>query len=677
MKVKSYLMGQWLTGAGEGVPVQDAATLEVLGHVTSEGLPLKEAVAWGREVGGKALLAMGFQERGRRLRALAQYLSERKEELYRLYATTGGTRRDAWYDVDGGIGVLFTYSSLARMLPEGNLLPEEESLPLSKDFSFQGRHLLGPKGGITVQINAFNFPVWGLLEKFAPAFLAGVPTLAKPATATAHVAEGLVRLMVESGLLPEGSLQFVAGSLGDALEALDHRDSVYFTGSKATADRLKRHPAFLERGVLFNAETDSLNAAILGEKAGEEEVERLTREIAQELSIKTGQRCTAIRRVLVPQGRLEALLEATRKHLEGLKLGDPREEGVDLGPLASLGQKEEVERAVEALLAAGARVYWQHPGRRDGAFFPPTLLLAEDPWAETLHQVEPFGPVATFFPYRDREEALRLARLGGGMLAATLATLDPEEARFYRLGLSGEVGRLHILNRFNAHSSTGHGSPLPRLLHGGPGRAGGGEELGGLLSVKRHLARLALQADPHTLQALTGEYARGAEKPASTHPFRKYYEELEVGETLWTHRRTVTEADIALFAHLSWDHFYAHTDEIAAQKSLFGKRVAHGYFVLSAAAGLFVDPAPGPVLANYGLEGLRFTEPVGIGDTLQARLTVKAKRPRDEKSGVVEWAVEVVNQEGKTVAAYTILTLVARKPTDALPSGQTHFGASS
>ncbi|WP_341474594.1 phenylacetic acid degradation bifunctional protein PaaZ [Thermus albus] len=661
-KVRSYLMGEWREGQGEGVPLRDAATGEVLAHVTAQGLPLKEAVAWGREVGGKALLALDFPERGRRLRALAQYLSERKEELYRLYATTGGTRRDAWYDVDGGIGVLYAYSSLARNLPEGNFLLEEDPIPLSRDLSFQGRHLLGPKGGITVQINAFNFPVWGLLEKFAPAFLAGVPTLAKAATPTAHVAEGLVRLMLESGVLPEGSLQFLAGSLGDTLEALDYRDSVYFTGSKATADTLRRHPAFMERGVLLNAETDSLNAAILGEEAGEEELARLAQEIAQELSIKAGQRCTAIRRVLVPGGRLEALLEATRRHLEELKLGDPREEGVELGPLASLGQKAEVEKAVQSLLEAGARVYWKHPGRQDGAFFPPTLLLAENPYAEALHRVEAFGPVATFFPYRDREEALRLARMGGGMLVATVATPDPAEARFYLLGLSGEVGRLHILNRRNSAASTGHGSPLPRLLHGGPGRAGGGEELGGLLSVKRHLARVALQADPHTLQVLTGEYAKGAEKPAQVHPFRKYYEELEIGETLKTHRRTVTEADISLFAHLSWDHFYAHTDEIAARESLFGKRVAHGYFVLAAAAGLFVDPAPGPVLANYGLEGLRFTEPVGIGDSLEARLTVKSKRPRDEKTGVVEWAVEVQNQDGKQVATYTLLTLVARKP---------------
>ena len=661
MKLQSYLMGEWREGQGEGVPVRDASTGEVLARVTAEGLPAKEAVAWGREVGGRALLALGFQERGRRLRALAQYLSERKEALYRLYATTGGTRRDAWYDVDGGIGVLYTYSSLARNLPEGNLLPEDDFLPLSKDLSFQGRHVLAPKGGITVQINAFNFPVWGLLEKFAPAFLAGVPTLAKPATPTAHVAEALVRTMLESGLLPEGSLQLLVGSVGDLFDALDHRDSVFFTGSKATADRLRRHPAFLERGALFNAEADSLNPAILGEKATEEELSRLAQEIAQELVIKTGQRCTAIRRVFAPKDRLEALLKATQKRLEALRLGDPREEGVDLGPLASLEQKAEVEKAVAALLEAGARVYWRHPGREDGAFFPPTLLLAEDPWPGALHQVEPFGPVATFFPYGSREEAARLAALGGGSLVATLATSDPEEARFYLLALAPYVGRLHLLNARTAASSTGHGSPLPRLLHGGPGRAGGGEELGGLLSVRRHLGRVALQADPWLLSALTGEYAKGAEKPAEVHPFRKPYEDLEVGETLTTHRRTVTEADIALFSALSWDHFYAHTDEIAARESLFGKRVAHGYFVLSAAAGLFVDPAPGPVLANYGLEGLRFLEPVGAGDTLQVRLTVKRKRPRDEKTGVVEWAAEVVNQEGKPVATYTVLTLVARK----------------
>ena len=477
----------------------------------------------------------------------------------------------------------------------------------------------------------------------------------------AQVAEALVRTMLESGLLPEGSLQLLVGSVGDLFDALDHRDSVFFTGSKATADRLRRHPAFLERGALFNAEADSLNPAILGEKATEEELSRLAQEIAQELVIKTGQRCTAIRRVFAPRERLKALLEATRKRLEALRLGDPREEGVDLGPLASLEQKAEVEKAVAALLEAGARVYWRHPGREDGAFFPPTLLLAEDPWPGALHQVEPFGPVATFFPYGSREEAARLAALGGGSLVATLATSDPEEARFYLLALAPYVGRLHLLNARTAASSTGHGSPLPRLLHGGPGRAGGGEELGGLLSVRRHLGRVALQADPWLLSALTGEYAKGAEKPAEVHPFRKAYEDLEVGETLTTHRRTVTEADIALFSALSWDHFYAHTDEIAARESLFGKRVAHGYFVLSAAAGLFVDPAPGPVLANYGLEGLRFLEPVGAGDTLQVRLTVKRKRPRDEKTGVVEWAAEVVNQEGKPVATYTVLTLVARK----------------
>ncbi len=518
MKIKSYLLGEWREGMGEGVAVRDAATGEVLGFVTSEGLPLREAVAWGREVGGKALLALDFRERGRRLRGLAQYLSERKEELYCLYATTGGTRQDAWYDVDGGIGVLFAYSSLARQLPEGNLLPEEENLPLSKDYSFQGRHLLGPKGGITVQINAFNFPVWGLLEKFAPAFLAGVPTLAKAATPTAHVAEGLVRLMLESGLLPEGSLQFVAGGLGEALEALDHRDSVYFTGSKATADRLRRHPAFLERGALFNAETDSLNAALLGEAAGEEELLRLAQEIAQELTIKTGQRCTAIRRVFAPRDRLEALLAATRKHLEDLRLGDPREEGVSLGPLASLEQREEVERAVETLLAGGARVYWQHPGRRDGAFFPPTLLLAEDPLGEALHRVEPFGPVATFFPYGSREEALDLVRRAGGMLAATLATPDPEEARFYLLGLSGEVGRLHILNRRDAHSSTGHGSPLPRLLHGGRGGRGAGRSWGGFSPCGATWPAWPSRPTPRPSRPSPGSTPRGRSAPPRCTP---------------------------------------------------------------------------------------------------------------------------------------------------------------
>jgi len=661
--IESYLIGEWRRGAGDGRPVVDATTGDPLARVSAEDLPLTEAVAYGREVGGRNLHALGFAERGRILRKLAEHLLEHKEELYRLSATTGATPKDAWYDVDGGIGVLFSYAKLAKKLPEGNLLSEEELLPLSKDRSFWGRHALVPRPGITLQINAFNFPVWGLLEKFAPAFLAGVPTLAKPATPTVHVAAALARAMVDSGLLPEGSFQFVAGGLSDAFDALGEGDSVYFTGSAATAARLRVHPAFCERGARFNAETDSLNAAILGEGAGEEDAAAFAEMVAEELTIKAGQRCTAVRRVLVPEDRLEAVLDAVASRLDALVLGDPREEGTTLGPLVSAEQKAEVERAVAALTEAGARVAWRHPGRADGAFFPPTLLLV-DPGAgvEAVHRVEPFGPVATFLPYRDRAEAIALANRGGGSLVATVATPDPEEARAYFEGLSPSHGRVHFLNRRDARSTTGHGSPLPILKHGGPGRAGGGEELGGLLAVRHHLLRVAVQGDSETLQALFKEHVEGAERKAEVHPFRKYFEELEVGESLLTHRRTVTEADVAAFANLSWDHFYAHTDELAARESLFGRRVAHGYFVLSAAAGLFVDPAPGPVLANYGLENLRFLEPVGIGDTLRARLTVKKKTPRDEKSGVVAWDVVVTNQEEKPVARYTILTLVARKP---------------
>lgn len=659
--IESYLLGDWRRGAGEGRPVVDAVTGEPLARVSAEGLPLAEAVAYGREVGGRNLRALGFAERGRILRKLAEHLLEHKEALYRLSATTGATKKDAWYDVDGGIGVLFSYAKLARKLPESNLLPEDEFLPLSKDRIFWGRHALVPREGITLQINAFNFPVWGMLEKFAPAFLAGVPTLAKPATPTAHVAAAIARAMVESGLLPEGSFQFVAGGLGDAFDALGEGDSVYFTGSAATAARLRTHPAFVERGARFNAETDSLNAAILGEAAEAEDAAAFAGMVAEELAIKAGQRCTAVRRVLVPEERLEAVLEDVASRLGALVLGDPREEGTTLGPLVSEEQKAEVERAVSALTAAGARVAWRHPGRADGAFFPPTLLLA-GPEVEAVHRVEPFGPVATFLPYRDRDEAEAIANRGGGSLVATVATPDPGEARAFFAGLAPRHGRVHFLNRRDAKSTTGHGSPLPVLKHGGPGRAGGGEELGGLLAVRHHLLRVAVQGDPETLQALFDEHVEGAERKAAVHPFRKYFEELEVGETLLTHRRTITEADIAAFANLSWDHFYAHTDELAAKESLFGRRVAHGYFVLSAAAGLFVDPAPGPVLANYGLENLRFLEPVGIGDTLRARLTVRKKTPRDEKSGVVAWDVVVTNQEEKPVARYTILTLVARKP---------------
>ncbi len=654
-RIPAYIGGRWILGQGE-VPIQDAYTGKTVALLAPEGLPVQEALAHAREVGGPALRALGFAERGRRLRALAEALGQYKEELYALSHTAGATREDAWYDVDGGIGVLYTYSSLARNLPEGPFLLDEAYIPLSRDGSFLGRHLLLPREGVTVQVNAFNFPVWGLLEKLAPAFLAGVPTLVKPASPTAHIAYALVRRILETGLLPEGSLQFLPGRVNGLLEALTPEDSLYFTGSMDTAEGLRGRTR-----ARFNAETDALNPALLGQGATEEDLKRLAQEVVQELRIKAGQRCTAIRRVLVPEGRLKELAEAILEGLKALRPGDPRAEGTNLGPLVSQAQKEEVERAVLALRGAGLEVLYQGEVPPMGAFFPPTLLLAQDPYAEAVHRVEAFGPVAALLPYRDREEAVRLALLAGGSLVATVATSDPKEAQALLLALAPGHGRLHLLNARTGHSSTGHGSPLPRLHHGGPGRAGGGEELGGMRSVLAHLRPVALQADPETLQALTGEYAKGAEKPASVHPFRKAFEDLEVGESLLTHRRTVTEADIALFSAISWDHFYAHTDEIAARASLFGRRVAHGYFVLSAAAGLFVDPAPGPVLANYGLEGLRFLEPVAAGDTLQARLTVKRKRPKDERTGVVEWAVEVTNQEGKAVAGYTLLTLVARR----------------
>jgi len=509
-KLESYLLGRWQQGEGEGTPIRDAVTGEVLARVTSAGLPLAQAVAYGREVGGPALRALGFAERGRVLRKLAEHLLEHKETLYRLSATTGATRKDAWYDVDGGIGVLFSYAKLARKLPEGNLLPEDGFLPLSKDRSFWGRHALVPREGITLQINAFNFPVWGLLEKFAPAFLAGVPTLAKAATPTAHVAAALARAMVDSGLLPEGSFQFVAGGLGDAFDALSEGDSVYFTGSASTAGRLRVHPAFTERGARFNAETDSLNAAVLGERAGEEDAAAFAGMVAEELTIKAGQRCTAVRRVLVPKERLETVLDAVATRLGALVLGDPREEGVTLGPLVSEAQRDEVERAVAALTGAGARLAWRHPGRSDGAFYPPTLLVA-DPAVEAVHRVEPFGPVATFLPYRSPEEAVALANRGGGSLVATVATPDPEEARSFFAGLAPRHGRVHVLNRRDAKTTTGHGSPLPVLKHGGPGRAGGGEELGGLLAVRHHLLRVAVQGDPETLQTLFDEHVEGAD----------------------------------------------------------------------------------------------------------------------------------------------------------------------
>ncbi|WP_027483721.1 phenylacetic acid degradation bifunctional protein PaaZ [Deinococcus pimensis] len=675
-RLASYAAGRWTPGEGEGTLVHDAVYGRPVAVVSSEGLDFGGVARFARETGGHALRRLTFHERAAMLRALATYLTERKELFYEVSFHTGATRRDGWVDIEGGIGTLFSYSSMARReLPNERFVVEDDTLRLSRGGSFLGHHLLVPREGLALHINAFNFPVWGMLEKFAPSFIAGLPCVVKPATQTAYLTERVVRAIVESGILPEGALQLICGGTGDLFDHLEEQDVVTFTGSAATARRLKVHPNLLARSVPFNTEADSLNAIVLGESVTREapEFDLFVREVAGEMTSKAGQKCTAIRRVIVPRARAEEVVEALRARLAGVTMGDPARDDVRMGPLVSTHQRDETVKVVETLRAeaelmlGGERAELLGGDWERGGFMSPTVLYCDRPLDATApHEVEPFGPVVTVMPYDGVSEAVALARRGRGSLVSSIVTHDRPEARELFFGLASAHGRVQILNRDDAKESTGHGSPLPQLVHGGPGRAGGGEELGGVRAVKHYLQRTAVQADPETLSVLTGQYVPGMPlTEEAVHPFRKNFDELRVGDSILTHRRTVTEADIVNFAGISGDTFYAHTDEIAARDSIFGKRVAHGYFLVSAAAGLFVSPAPGPVLANYGLEGLRFIEPVGIGDSIRARLTVKRKqvkepRPDERPTGVVEWAVEITNQHDQLVATYSILTLVER-----------------
>jgi oxepin-CoA hydrolase/3-oxo-5,6-dehydrosuberyl-CoA semialdehyde dehydrogenase len=623
----------------------------------------------------KNLLKYDFQQRAAMLKALAKFLVERKEDLYAISAHTGATRGDSWIDIEGGSGTLFAYASVGtNELPSGNVVHEGPAMALGKKGAFAGTHILVPRGGLAVHINAFNFPVWGLLEKFAPSFLAGVPCIGKPATSTSYLTEAMVRLAIESGILPEGSLQLVIGSTGDLLDRLDGSDIVTFTGSAHTAAKLRVHPNLVRHSIPFNAEADSLNMAVLAPDVtpDDEEFDLYVKEVAREMTVKAGQKCTAIRRAIVPKKYVDEVAARLKARLAKTVIGDPSLEEVRMGALASHDQKRDVGERVAQLMENADLVFGERDGfapRGDGvaegAFFAPTLLLARNAMQDdSVHDIEAFGPVSTLMTYEDLDEAAALAAKGKGSLVGTLVTKDPAIAARFVPMAAAMHGRILILDREAAQESTGHGSPLPTLKHGGPGRAGGGEELGGVRAVKHYLQRAAVQGSPTMLAAVTREHVRGAKvHEDGTHPFRKYFEDLAIGDSLLTHRRTVSEADIVNFGGISGDYFYMHFDEIAAKESPFGRRIAHGYFVLSAAAGLFVSPAPGPVLANYGLDTLRFVRPVGIGDTIQARLTAKRKIDKKKDQGVVAWDVEVTNQNGEMVASYDILTLVAKRPT--------------
>jgi len=666
LKLLNYAADQWVAGDGGLAEVRSAVTGDVIAQTGSKGLDFKAMLDHARRVGGPALRAMTFHERAWMLKDLANAVMARKEELYELSYATGATRNDGWIDIEGGAGTLFSFSSKGRReLPNGRVLIDGPMEPLSKTGSFVGQHVFTPLQGVAVHINAFNFPVWGMLEKLGPTLLAGVPAIVKPASATGYLTEACVRIMIEAGVLPAGAVQLIMGSTGDLMDHLTLQDVVSFTGSAATAMKLQTHPVIARESVRFVAERDSLNASILGPDAapGTAEFDLFVKEIAREMTVKAGQKCTAIRRAMAPAAYLDAVQEALTARLAKVRIGDPREEGVQMGALASHDQLADV-RARVAELAKSARIVAGDPEAPpvagNGAFISPILLRADDPWgSDAVHDVEAFGPVSTIMPYRDLDDAIALANRGMGSLALSLFTFDKGVAEDFVLGAGAYHGRMVILDRTSAKESTGHGSPLPVLVHGGPGRAGGGEEMGGVRGVKHYMQRTALQGSPDMLAAVIGQWLPGAGKTTGDiHPFRKRISELEIGDTLKTGSRTVTLADIEHFADFTGDNFYAHMDEEAAKANpIFAGRVAHGYLILSFAAGLFVDPAPGPVLANYGLEGLRFLTPLYPGDSMRVELTVKSKSIRNEEMGEVRWAVEVFNQKDELVAGYDLLTM--------------------
>ncbi len=673
--LESYVAGTWFRPGDEGEAVLDAVTGDEVARVSSRGVDPAAMVRHGREVGGPAVRALTFHERAGVLKALAKHLGAHKDELYDLSLRTGATRRDAMIDIDGGLGTLFSYASKgARELPNDTVVLDGGLEPLGRAGTFVGQHVYTSRRGVAVQINAFNFPVWGMLEKLGPAFLAGLPTIVKPATQTAYLAEALVRQVVDSGLLPEGSLQLLCGSAGTLLDELDEQDSVAFTGSAHTASILRNHPAVLHRGVRLGVEADSLNCSILGEDvtADSPELDVFVKGVVTEMTVKAGQKCTAIRRAIVPEAMADTVVEAITARLAKVVVGDPADESVRMGALASLGPREEVRTAIEALRSSAEIVYGD-PGRVDvvgadaerGAFLSPVLLRAR-PGALEPHDVEPFGPVSTVLTYGSTDEAVALAARGRGSLVASVVTHDPEIARALTLGLAPWHGRILVLDRDDAAEAAqagGHGSPLPTLVHGGPGRAGGGEELGGVRGVLHHMQRSAIQASPDLMTAITGRWTTGAQRSVDdVHPFRKSLRDLRIGDSIVSEQRLVTRADIDQFAELTGDTFYAHTDpEAAAANPLFGGIVAHGYLVVSLAAGLFVDPDPGPVLANFGVDHLRFLTPVKVDDSVRVTLTVKQVTPRTSADyGEVRWDAVVTNQDDAPVATYDVLTLVAK-----------------
>jgi len=677
MKIQNYVTGSWITGDGEELMAENAITGEAFASLSSAGLDYESILNYARNTGGPALRKMTFQERGRMLKALALHLMERKEKFYVLSAATGATRVDSWIDIEGGIGNLFAYASLRKQFPDLPYAFEGETVPLSKGGSFIGHHILVPKRGVAVHINAFNFPIWGMLEKIAVNLLAGVPAVVKPSEFTSYLTELMVKEIIDSKILPEGSLQLVTGLGRGIIDYVTNQDVVTFTGSAATGRKLKSLPHIVENSVPFNLEADSLNASMLGEDAapGTPEFDLFIKATRAEITVKAGQKCTAIRRILVPEKYMEDVQIALGKLLAKTTIGDPSVEGVRMGSLASKIQVDRLRHNVELLMKEQDIVYGDMDNfevvgadKNKGSFFSPILFRNDNPFEKTaVHEIEAFGPVSTLMPYKNMDEAIRIAEMGKGSLVTSIVTADDSAAKEFVLNTAHLHGRILVLNERCAKESTGHGSPMPLLSHGGPGRAGGGEEMGGVRGVKHYMQRTAIQGHPETITRITEQFQVGADMPeANPHVFRQHFEELRVGDTVFTHKHTVTEADIINFANVSGDNFYAHVDATSLDGTIFEQRVAHGYFLLSKAAGLFVDPKKGPVLLNYGVEQARFTKPVYFGTTVGVRFTVKEKIDQEKRSeddiakGIVKFLVDMYDDEGETVAIATILTMVKK-----------------
>jgi oxepin-CoA hydrolase/3-oxo-5,6-dehydrosuberyl-CoA semialdehyde dehydrogenase len=677
IKIQHYVQGNWTTGKEEGTPILDAVTGEAFTSIAVEGLDIPEILNYGRTKGGEQLRKMTFQERGNMLKALAMYLTKRKDAFYDLSYRTGATKVDSWIDIEGGFGNLFANASLRKLFPNQPYHVEGDAIDLSRGGRFMAHHIMVPKKGVAVHINAFNFPVWGMLEKCAVNWMAGVPAVVLPAPSSSYLAEAVAKEIIASGILPEGALQIINGTVKTILDTVESQDVVTFTGSARIGRLLKAHPRLIQESVPFTMEADSLNASILGEDAvpGTPEFDLFIKEVRKEMTVKAGQKCTAIRRIIVPENLVEDVQISLGKALDKVTIGDPRLKEVRMGSLVSHQQVQAVRDSVNDLAKEAQIVYGSlntintiGADAKKGAFVSPILLRADHPFQNTMiHEREAFGPVSTIMPYKNLDEAILLAQMGKGSLVSSIATNDDKIAKEYVINAASHHGRILVLNRESAKESTGHGSPLPYLVHGGPGRAGGGEEMGGMRGIKHYLQRTAIQGSPTTITEITGIYQANAKyKEAEMHPFKYHWEDIQPGMSMKTHKRTFTDTDIINFANLTWDHFYAHTDITSLDGSIFEKRTAHGYFIISAAAGLFVYPNKGPVSANYGLEECRFLRPLYHNDTIYVRLTCKQKVDRDvasaeHPSGIVKWFAEIFDAEDELVALATVLTMVQKK----------------